>query len=204
MTTDSGDQRAATARAGRVLRRDLRTGPGLTVITGGQTGVDTLAAEAALAAGLPVHLIFPEGLLQEDGQLTPPRRDRLSGAVLHELDTPDFRCRTWTCVYLADAVVLLDPAGGEGCRETARAARSLGRPLLELGSAPVSAAAVAAFTAGADARVLDVAGCRGSVLDRGGADGGLRAQIAAIVSGARQQHDRLLSGDPAGQDGGRD
>ena len=52
--------------------------------------------------------------------------------MLHELASPDFRQRTWTCVYLTDAVILLDPAGGDGCQETIRAADHLGRPLLDL------------------------------------------------------------------------
>jgi predicted Rossmann fold nucleotide-binding protein DprA/Smf involved in DNA uptake len=56
------------------LRRDVRASAGLTIVTGGQTGVDTFAALAALRAGLPVHLIFPAGLRQEDGSLTPSRR----------------------------------------------------------------------------------------------------------------------------------
>jgi hypothetical protein len=196
VTTDSGDRPPAAARAGRALRRELHAAAGLTVITGGQTGVDTLAAEAALAAGLPVRLIFPAGLLQEDGPLTPPRRARLSGAVLHELDFPDFRYRTWTCAYLADAVILLDPAGGEGCQETARAARGLGRPLLEFTGGPVSAAAVAAFAARADARVLDIAGCRGSVLDRWDSGADLRAEIDAVIGGALLHRDRLRSAGP--------
>ena len=102
------------------------------MLTGGQTGVDTAAARAALSAGLPVHLIFPRGLRQEDGPITADRRRGLRGAVLHELASGEFRHRTRTCVYLADAVILIDPAGGEGCRETQRAARDLGRPLLTL------------------------------------------------------------------------
>ena len=197
MTTDPGAPQLAAGRADRALRRELRAGPGLTVITGGQTGVDTLAAEAALAAGLPVHLIFPAGLLQEDGPLPPSRRARLSGAVLHELVFPDFRYRTWTCAYLADAVILLDPAGGEGCQQTARAARSLGRPLMEITEEPVSAAAVAAFAARSDARALNIAGCRGSLLDIAGASAA--AGIDAIIGGACEWQDRLLRGEPTGQ-----
>lgn len=105
---------------------------GCCVLTGGQTGVDTLAAQSALRAGLAVHLVFPLGFRQEDGPLTPARRAELSGAILHELASPDFRLRTWTCAYLSDAIILLDPAGGDGCRETIRAATHLGRPLLNL------------------------------------------------------------------------
>src|SRR5258708_34842680 len=113
-------------------RADRRAVRGMTVLTGGQTGVDTAAARAALVAGLLVHVVFPGGYRQEDGPITPAGRRALRGAVLHELASPEFGDRTWTCVALADAVILIDPAGGDGCQETIRAAGQLGRPLLNL------------------------------------------------------------------------
>jgi hypothetical protein len=156
------------------LRAALRVTPGLTVLTGGQTGVDTLAARAALAAGLPVHVVFPHGFRQEDGPLTAERRAELHGAVLHQLGSIGFAQRTWTCVSLADAVLLLDPAGGDGCQETARAAERLERPLLNLtgypaagggtGRADETGSAVQAFLRQNGAQVLLIAGCRGSLL----------------------------------------
>jgi hypothetical protein len=141
--------------------------------------VDTIAAIAALRAGLAVHLVFPRGLLQEDGPLTPPRRAALAGAALYQLESPDFRYRTWTCVYLSDAVILVDPAGGDGCRETARAARALGRPLL----APDQVRAWPA-DAGSGARLLMIAGCRASQLAGAGPAAAARAaeQVAAIIA----------------------
>jgi hypothetical protein len=173
----------------------VRTEPGLSVLTGGQTGVDTYAALAALRAGLPVHLVYPSGYRQEDGPLTAARRRRLAGAGLHELGSASFRYRTWTCVYLADAVILLDPAGGSGCRETARAARKLGRPLLIPAPGQLGAGQTADWLAAAKARVLMVAGCRASVLASKGKGRGLRADLAVIMAGARQQHERLLGED---------
>jgi hypothetical protein len=174
----------------------VRAAPGLTVLTGGQTGVDTSAALAALRAGLAVQLVFPRGLRQEDGSLTAAGIRKFAGAATHELGSASFRYRTWTCAYLADAVLLLDPAGGSGCRETARAARKLGRPLLRLaGPDRPSAAVVEDWLQQADARVLMVAGCRGSVLARKpGADRAVRAAVAAIMTGARAWHDQLSSG----------
>jgi hypothetical protein len=163
------------------------------VLTGGQTGVDTYAAVAALQAGLTVHLIFPAGYRQEDGPLTPARRRRFAGAVLHELPEDSFRYRTWTCAYLADAVLLLDPAGGSGCRETVRAATSLGRPLLISRSGALTAEQVAAWLATAAPRVLMVAGCRASVLARKGKGRGLRTELAGIMAGARHYHDGLIA-----------
>jgi len=173
------------------LRNAVRGGPGACVLTGGQTGVDTWAAQAALRAGLPVRLVFPRGFRQEDGPLTAARRARLRGAAFHELSSASFRYRTWTCVYLSDAVVLLDPAGGDGCRETARAARELGRPLLTPPPGPDDPAAVAAWLAASAAQVIMVAGCRASVLARARAGPAVRAQIAAVIDAAVQQAARI-------------
>ncbi|HEY5360108.1 MAG TPA: putative molybdenum carrier protein [Streptosporangiaceae bacterium] len=179
------------------LRTAVRAGPGLRVLTGGQTGVDTWTAQAALAAGLRVHLIFPAAYRQEDGPLSAARRRRLRGATLHELSSASFRYRTWTSVYLSDAVVLLDPASGDGCRETAQAARRLGRPLLTPDPGPLSVVRVAAWLAEAGAQVLLVAGCRASLLDRAGEAAGARAQIADLIA-AVARHDKA----PAPRAGG--
>ena len=177
------------------LRGLLRAAPGLTVLTGGQTGVDTIAAHAALRAGLTVHLVFPLGLRQEDGSLTAARRRGIAGAAVHELDSASFRHRTWTCVGVADAVLLLDPAGGAGCRETARAAKALGRPLLQPAAGAASASRVARWLAEASAQVLMVAGCRASVLARQpGANRGVRADMTEVMTAAADQHGRLLRG----------
>lgn len=177
----------------RALRGIVRAAAGLTVLTGGQTGVDTYAAIAALDAGLAVHLIFPSGCRQEDGPPTPARRRRLRGAIVHELPSPSFRYRTWTCAYVADAVLLLDPAGGAGCRETARAAAHLGRALLTVRSGALTAAQTADWLASTRPRVLMVAGCRASVLASKGKGRGLRTDLAGIMAGARQHHDGLIA-----------
>jgi hypothetical protein len=182
------------------LRAELRVRPGITVLTGGQTGVDTLAAHAALGVGLGVHAVFPHEFRQEDGPLTPERRAELHGAVLHQLASAGFTQRTWTCVSLADAVLLLDPAGGEGCQETVRAADQLERPLLDLTGAPDRASvagvagdvgsAVRSFLSVNEPQVLMIAGCRGSLL--GDRIEAVRAQLAAIVAVlAEWQEERL-------------
>jgi hypothetical protein len=192
--TGGNGQLAAAAQAGEpALRGLVRAAPGLTVLTGGQTGVDTYAALAALQAGLTVHLVFPAAYRQEDGPMTPGRRRRFAGAMLHELPSDSFRYRTWTCAYLADAVLLLDPAGGSGCRETVRAATLLGRPLLISRSGALTAGQTAAWLASAGARVLMVAGCRASVLASKGKGRGLRTELAGIMAGARQYHDELIA-----------
>jgi predicted Rossmann-fold nucleotide-binding protein len=187
--------RAASGSAdGAALRALVRAERGLTVLTGGQTGVDTIGAEAALRAGLAVHLVFPLRLRQEDGTLTPARRRRLAGATVHELASASFRDRTWTCVELADAVLLLDPAGGAGCRETAVAARAAGRPLLQPAPGEADAPQIAHWLAEVAARVLMLAGCRASLLARqAGATRGVRADVTEIITGAVSWHGHLLN-----------
>lgn len=180
------------------LRKQVRAGPGLAVLTGGQTGVDTYAARAALEAGLGVHVVFPRGLRQEDGSLTPARRGRLAGAVLHELAADGFRFRTWSCVFLADVVLLLDPAGGAGCRETMLAAHELGRPLLAPEPHQLTAVQTADWLAQTGARVLMVAGCRASVLASKGKGRGLRTELATIMTGAAARSAALFAA--GGQD----
>jgi hypothetical protein len=173
------------ARAESALRRQVRPAAGLTIVTGGQTGVDTYATLAALRAGLPVHVIFPAGWRQEDGPLTPARRQRLDGATLHELGEASFAYRTWTGVYVSDAVVLLDPAGGSGCRETARAAIALDRPLLDPEPGELTAESARDWLTRTGARVLLVAGCRASLLSRAAQHRAARASVEALTAGAR-------------------
>jgi uncharacterized iron-regulated membrane protein len=184
---------AAVPLAGdRELRQVMRPAAGLAVLTGGQTGVDTEAALAALSAGLVTHLVFPRGYRQEDGPLSQARRQALRGAASYELSLPEFRYRTWTCVYLADAVILLDPAGGEGCQQTRLAARSIGRPLLE-SPASLDTGRLLGWLRRTRARTLMVAGCRGSQLATVGLAAQVRLDVTVIATAARQRHDELAS-----------
>ncbi len=178
----------------RELRGLVRAEPGLCVITGGQTGVDSYAARAALREQLAVHLVFPRGFRQEDGPLTDARRKRFAGAALHELASDSFRYRTWTCVYVSDVVLLFDPAGGPGCRETVRAAQRLGRPLLAPAGGRLAAGELAAWLRETGPRVLQVAGCRASVLASHGKGRGLRTQLAEVMAIAHRYHENLIGG----------
>jgi hypothetical protein len=181
-------------RAESALRRHVRSAAGLTILTGGQTGVDTYAAHAALRSGLPVHVIFPAGWRQEDGPLTPARRRRLAGTTMHELGEASFEYRTWTGVYVSDVVVLLDPAGGSGCRETALAAVALGRPLLEPEPGELTAESARDWLTRTGARVLLVAGCRASLLSRHRGRRTARSLVEVVMAGARLRHAELLGG----------
>src|ERR1700722_4853750 len=116
----------------RALRAQLRRTPGRRLLTGGQTGVDTAAAIAGLDLGLRVHLVFPHGFRQEDGPLTATRRAVLAGAQFHELASPEFADRTWSCAGLADVVILIDLAGGAGPQERGPGAHPPGQAAAEV------------------------------------------------------------------------
>lgn len=97
----------------------------LEVWTGGQTGVDRAALDAALELGVPIAGWVPRGRLAEDG-LVPAPYDRL-----REAESPEYSVRTRLNVQDTDATLVLGvgmPSGGT--LETIDAARGLGRPLL--------------------------------------------------------------------------
>lgn len=176
------------------LRAEFSVAARPIVLTGGQTGVDTAATIAALNAGVAAHVVFPRGFRQEDGPITPRRRRALNGATLHELSSPEFSYRTWTCVHLASAVVLIDPAGGDGCQETIRAASHFGRPLMRVAAGAEffesersvnELARFSEFSAWLIVhrpRVLMIAGCRASLLAKCQPEPDLNGQLEAIVS----------------------
>lgn len=94
------------------------------VISGGQTGVDRGALDAALAVGVPHGGWCPKGRLAEDGPI--PRRYRL-----RQTRTPAYHERTFANVRDSDATLILadGPLAG-GTRLTAECARQLLKPLL--------------------------------------------------------------------------
>ena len=94
------------------------------VISGGQTGVDRAALDAALELGLACGGWCPRGRLAEDGPL--PQR-----YPLRETPTGDYAQRTHWNVRDSDGTLILTrgrPSGGTGL--TARLAERLGRPVL--------------------------------------------------------------------------
>lgn len=149
----------------------------LRVISGGQTGVDRAALDAAAAAGLPVGGYCPRGRIAEDGEI--PAR-----YPLVETPSGDYPQRTEWNVRDSDGTLILTrgtPSGGTAF--TLEVARRLGRPalVLDLAERPDPAAA-RAFCADHAIGTLNVAGPRES-----GAPGiysEARALLDALFSGA--------------------
>lgn len=160
---DEIDRSSKSTTEGR-LYFEIRRSPGTVVITGGQTGVDALVSRASNEAGLPVHRVFPRGMLQEGSRPADPGELSAWGRT-HELGSPSFRYRTWATVYLADVVVLSDLAGGEGSAETRRAARWLGRPLVDIADSRSPERDVGMLLMESNAKVVLAAGSRRSLMD---------------------------------------
>jgi hypothetical protein len=127
------------------------------VVSGGQTGVDRAALDAAREAGLAVGGWCPRGRRAEDGRI--PAR-----YPLEETPSPRYPQRTAWNVRDCDATLVLargTPRGGTAL--TVRVAAAAGRPLLvvDLDASPDPATVVAWLSARAVV-VLNVAGPRES------------------------------------------
>jgi len=130
------------------------------LISGGQTGADRAALDAALDAGFPCGGWCPRGRLAEDGPL--PAR-----YPLRELDSPKYRDRTRRNVLDSDATVIIafgDLTGGSAL--TRQFAEESGRPVLVIDAGEVSvdeaATQLRAFIEDCAVQELNVAGPRAS------------------------------------------
>jgi hypothetical protein len=150
------------------------------VVSGGQTGVDRAALDAARAAGLPCRGWCPRGRRAEDGQIP-------AEYPLRETPTEDYAQRTeWNVRDSNATLVLVRGRTGPGTAFTIERARRLRRPLLvvDLRDDPDPAAArrwIEDETVG----VLNVAGPRES-------------QDPGIGAAARAYLERLFAGLPTG------
>lgn len=127
------------------------------IVSGGQTGVDRAALDAAMEASIPVGGWCPAGRLAEDGPI-PVRYP------LDEDDSSDYASRTERNVADSDATLVLNVgelAGGTAL--TVEFARRYRRPLLVV-QLDVSGdpAPVVSWIRDNDIRVLNVAGPRES------------------------------------------
>jgi hypothetical protein len=131
------------------------------IVSGGQTGADRAALDAALALGLAIGGWVPRGRGAEDG--TVPARY----AGLRECASSDPSERTALNVRDSDATLIVShgPLAG-GSRLTLDHAERLGRPVLHLdllsAEPPPAVARLLAWLRAVDPRTLNVAGPRAS------------------------------------------
>lgn len=152
-------------------QRHHATAVGPMVISGGQTGVDRAALDAAMSAGLAVGGWCPAGRRAEDGRIPDSYR-------LDETPSAEYAERTEWNVRDSDATLIL--YRGQitgGTRLTQGLARRHGRPLLlrEI-SAPVDPQSVAHWLHANRIKVLNCAGPRES-----GAPG-IESQARALLA----------------------
>ncbi len=125
------------------------------VVSGGQTGVDRAALDAAMAAGLPVGGWCPRGRRAADGVIE-------ARYPLRETPSEDYAERTSWNVRDSDGTLVLvfsGPAGGTAL--TVREAKRLGKPCLVLRLDEKEGVEKArAWIAREGIRVLNVAGPR--------------------------------------------
>lgn len=127
------------------------------VISGGQTGVDRAALDAALALGIECGGWCPKGRRAEDGAIP-------SRYPLEETDASDYRTRTRRNVEAADGtLILLTGRLKGGTALTREIANALGRPVRVVDlDHPESVTALAGWIRDNGIRVLNVAGPRES------------------------------------------
>lgn len=127
------------------------------VISGGQTGVDRAALDAALERGLPCGGFCPRGRRAEDGRIP----DRYP---LVERANPSYAARTWANVRAADVTLVLAPQPlSGGTRLSIEACQRLGKPFLVVDPAdPEALARAKAWLCERRVAVLNVAGPRES------------------------------------------
>lgn len=147
------------------------------IISGGQTGVDRGALDAALDAGFPCGGSCPQGRKAEDGVLH-------ARYPLTEMRSADYSVRTRRNVLDADATLILfwrDLSGGT--LETLKIAEEVGKPVLtlDLSVKAIDDAAVeaSAFVMLNRVETLNVAGPRES--KRAGAASAARKLVAMLL-----------------------
>lgn len=146
------------------------------IISGGQTGVDRGALEAALALGIEQGGWCPKDRLSEDGTIP-------SRYALQELESRDYAVRTRENVLDSDATLILFEGKLQGgTLLTQRLARRLRRPSLAVRlDQPWSPAAVRDWLGRESPGTLNVAGPRES--SRPGIERRAFAALMAILEG---------------------
>jgi hypothetical protein len=148
------------------------------IISGGQTGADRAALDAALALGLPIGGWVPKGRRAEDGRI-PERYPNL-----RETDTDLYETRTRWNVRDSDATLILSHGAlAGGSKLTESLAGEMGKAVMHVDLSTMSigdaVVAIGEWLVGLEGETLNVAGPRAS-------------NDAAIYAEAREVVSRLL------------
>lgn len=112
---------------------ELRLSPSPCIISGGQSGVDSVALLAASFLGLPAFSIMPENERREGESIEEFQRKTKSIFRRIQLASESYRFRTYANVYFSDVTVIYDFLGkSEGTLATLDACKELNRPFLLL------------------------------------------------------------------------
>lgn len=127
------------------------------IVSGGQTGVDRAALDAALAHDVPVGGWCPRGRRAEDGTI--PKR-----YSLEETPSAEYEQRTvWNVRDSDGTLIITNGTLKGGTALTRREARRQGRPVLHVrADDPVPVEMIRGWGETNDVRILNVAGPRAS------------------------------------------
>lgn len=127
------------------------------ILSGGQTGVDRAALDAAMGAGIECGGWCPRGRRTEDGTVP-------SHYPLRETESADYRVRTRLNVVDADGtLILLTGALSGGTALTRQLALAAGKPLLIIDlDSPAPLSEVCSWVRGHHVRTINIAGPRES------------------------------------------
>jgi hypothetical protein len=155
------------------------------IVSGGQTGIDRGALDAALAAGFACGGWCPAGRRAEDGRIPP-------AYPLRALRRGGYPARTVRNLLDGDGTLILFRGELDGGTELTRAeCERRGRPWLAIDALdhepPQAASLAAAFVAAHRIATLNVAGPRASKWPGGAAYA--EAVVKALIRMARTRHD---------------
>lgn len=137
----------------------LRLSPSVTVISGGQSGIDSVGLKAAGFLGLPAFAIMPIGGRREGEQIEAyAQREHINFRKI-ELETSSYRFRTYANAYYGDVTLIFDFVdGSDGTKCTVKACEYFSRPYLLITDINNAENTIAEFLLRNSPSVINIAG----------------------------------------------